>query len=408
GAPPAPKAMRVDQRKLDEYVNLAGELVIARNALVHAHRRSRTDRAGAAGLKEPIDKICRIVGDVQRNAMGMRMVPVGTVFQRFPRLVRDIARTLGKQIALELEGEETELDKQVAEALGDPLVHLVRNAADHGIEPPDRRRAAGKPAAGTVRLRAGREGNAVFIEVRDDGGGIDAERVKAKALAMRVVTAEQAAALSREQALQLIFAPGLSTAAEVSDLSGRGVGMDVVKSNVASLGGTVVVHSDLGRGTCIRLAVPLTLAVTTVVLVEAGGLLLGLPVEAVQETLKVPAAGLRHLGRGRAVALRDSVVPVAPLSALLGLPAGERGLPLGLTPVVVLNLAGARFGVAADVLHGQQEVVLKPVPAQLGRVPGVGGASIMGDGTIVLILDPAELHGLAVASPGRDGSSTYI
>ncbi|MDY3556012.1 chemotaxis protein CheA [Gemmata sp. JC717] len=392
------KTMRVDQRKLDEYVNLAGELVIARNALVHAHRHFQSDRAGHAALKDAIDKVCRIAGDVQSNAMSMRMVPVGTVFQRFPRLVRDVAKTLSKQIELRLEGEDTELDKQVAEALSDPLVHLVRNAADHGVEGPDRRAAAGKPFAGTITLRAGREGNAVLIDVQDDGGGIDPERVKAKAVAMGVVTAEQAAALSREQALQLIFAPGLSTAAAVSDLSGRGVGMDVVKSNIAALGGAVTVHSESGAGTRVRLALPLTLAVTTVVLVESGGTLFGVPIDTVQETLKVEPGGFRHLRGVRAVALRGAITPVKPLAELVGLdgapePAGDR------VPVVVLNVGGERFGVTVGALRGQQEVVLKPVPPMFGRLDGIGGATIMGDGSVVLVLDPVGLYRLAL---GRD------
>ncbi|AWM36397.1 Chemotaxis protein CheA [Gemmata obscuriglobus] len=400
-AAPAAKTMRVDQRKLDEYVNLAGELVIARNALVHAHRCFQTDRAARAVLKDAIDKVCRIVGDVQNNAMAMRMVPVGTIFQRFPRLVRDVAKSLAKQIELRLEGEDTELDKQVAEALSDPLVHLVRNAADHGIEAPDRRAAAGKPVAGTVTLRAGREGNAIVIDVQDDGGGIDPERVKAKAVAMGVLTADQAAALSREQALQLIFAPGLSTAAVVSDLSGRGVGMDVVKSNIAALGGAVTVHSQPGAGTRVRLTLPLTLAVTTVVLVESGGTLFGVPIDAVQETLKVEPDGFRQLRGVRAVSLRGAVTPVKSLAALIGLDAPEAAGPRDRVPVVVLNVAGARFGVAVDSFRGQQEIVLKPVPPLLGHLEGVGGATIMGDGGVVLILDPMGLYRLALDD--RDG-----
>ncbi|HEY1188982.1 MAG TPA: chemotaxis protein CheW, partial [Gemmata sp.] len=299
---------------------------------------------------------------------------------------------------------DTELDKQVAEALGDPLVHLIRNAADHGIEPAERRAAGGKGDAGTITLRAGREGNAVFVEVHDDGAGIDAERVKAKALALGVVTEEQAAALVPEQALQLIFAPGLSTAAAVSDLSGRGVGMDVVKSNVAALGGTVAVYSEVGRGTRVRLSVPLTLAVTTLVLVEADGLMLGLPVDSIQETLKVGPGEFRALGGGRAVVLRNSIVPVAALGTILGL--GPGAPDRDRVPVVVLNVAGARLGVTADALHGQQEIVLKPVPPQLGRVPGVGGAAIMGDGTIVLVLDPGELTRLASGLHGTQSPAT--
>ncbi|MBP3956724.1 chemotaxis protein CheA [Gemmata sp. G18] len=404
GARPAPggKTMRVDQRKLDEYVNLAGELVIARNSLVHAHRLFQTDRSTTRGLKDAVDKVCRIIGDVQSNAMGMRMVPVGTVFQRFPRLVRDVAKTLGKQIELELHGEDTELDKQVAEALSDPLVHLVRNAADHGIESPQARREADKREVGVIALRAGREGNVIVIDIQDDGGGIDAERLKAKAVSTGVITAEQAAVMTREESLQLIFAAGLSTAQVVSDLSGRGVGMDVVKNNIAALGGSVTIRSEPGQGTCIRLALPLTLAVTTVVLVEAGGMTFGLPIDVVQETLKVAPDSFHQLRGVRAVALRGDIIPVKPLGQLIGLPppSVETRAECEQTnrvPVVVLTVAGTRFGVVVDALKGQQEIVLKPVPRQLGQIDGIGGATITGDGGIVLILDPAGLYRRAVS-----------
>jgi two-component system chemotaxis sensor kinase CheA len=400
------KTMRVDQRKLDEYINLAGELVIARNSLVHAHRLFQADRSAARGLKDAIDKVGRIVGDVQNNAMGMRMVPVGTVFQRFPRLVRDVAKTLGKQIELELYGEETELDKQVAEALSDPLVHLVRNAADHGVEGPDARRAAGKREGGTISLRAGREGNVIVIDIEDDGGGIDAERLKAKALSTGVITADQAAAMTDEQAYQLVFAAGLSTAKVVTDLSGRGVGMDVVKNNIAALGGVVSIRSVPGQGTCMRLALPLTLAVTTVVLVESSGMTFGIPIDVVQETLKVPAGGFRQLRGVRAVSLRGEIIPVKGLGGLIGLtPRGPDadGAAPDRVPVVVLNVAGVRFGVRVDALKGQQEIVLKPVPPQLGQIDGVGGATIMGDGGIVLILDPSGLYRMALT--GGDESA---
>ncbi len=401
--PPAGgKTMRVDQRKLDDYLNLAGELVIARNSLVHAFRQFQLDRSNAAGVKDAVEKVCRIIGDLQENAMGMRMVPVGTVFQRVPRLVRDVAKTLGKQIELALFGEETELDKQVAEGLSDPLVHLIRNAADHGIESPDVRRAAGKPASGSITLRAGREGNAIVIDIQDDGGGIDTDRLKAKAVSTGFITAEQAEALTRSQALDLIFAPGLSTAKVVNDLSGRGVGMDVVRNNIAALGGAVTIRSEPGQGTCIRLLLPLTLAVTTVVLVEANGMTFGLPIDAVQETLKVPPGGFRQLRGVRAIALRGDVIPIKSLDHLVGLarpPVASDGFEASETvPVVVLTHAGTRFGVAVDALKGQQEIVLKPVPVQLGQIDGIGGATIMGDGGIVLILDTAGLYRRAAST----------
>ena len=398
------KSMRVDQRKLDEYVNLAGELVIARNTLVHALKQSARAGVTDRGMKDAVEKVCRIIGDVQNNAMGMRMIPVGTIFQRFPRLVRDVAKTLGKQIDLELRGEETELDKQVAEALSDPLVHLVRNAADHGVETPEIRRSAGKRDTGVITLSAGREGNTILIDIRDDGAGIDADRLRAKAVSSGVISEEQSEAMTREQALELIFAPGLSTARVVSDLSGRGVGMDVVRSNISALGGRVTIKSEPNEGTLIRLSLPLTLAVTNVVLVESSGMTYGLPMDVVRETLKVRPADFKRLRGVRAVTVRGELIPVKSLDSLLGSTA-RRGTESHASqsgnerlPVVVLNVLGQRFGVIVDVLRGQQEIVLKPVPAQLGHIDGIGGATIMGDGGIVLVLDPAGLYRRALTA----------
>jgi two-component system chemotaxis sensor kinase CheA len=394
------KTMRVDQHKLDEYITLAGELVIARNALSHVFRQFQAGGGSLRGLKDAVEKVERIIADVQNNAMAMRLTPVGAVFQRFPRLVRDLSRTLNKQIEVQLIGEETELDKQVAEALGDPLVHLVRNAADHGIEAPERRRAAGKSETGLITLRAEREGGSILIEILDDGAGIDAGRLKEKAVARGLLTAEQAAALPREAALELIFAPGLSTAAVVSDLSGRGVGMDVVRSNLAALGGTVSVESEPGQGTRLRLVLPLTLAVSGAVLVTAGGSTYALPMVSVRETLKVGRSALQHLRGQPALSLRGRTVVLRPLADLLGAPAGEAAPADGRLPVVILEAGGDVYGVIVDGLKGQQEVVVKPLPPALARLPGVGGATIMGDGSVVLVLDPAALHA-AFSCPAR-------
>jgi len=407
---PAARSLRVDQRKLDEYVNLAGELVIARNALAHEFRQAGLNPTQHRRLKESIDRVDRIVADIQANAMSMRMVPVATLFQRFPRMVRDIARSLEKQIELRTVGEETEVDKQVAERLADPLVHLVRNAADHGIEPPHVRRAAGKPETGVITLRAGREGNLIVIEVVDDGGGIAAERLKAKAVEKGLIGASQAAAMSRQEALQLVFAAGLSTAAAVSDLSGRGVGMDVVRNNLAELGGTVTVFSEPGQGSRFRLELPLTLAVTNVLLAALDDATYAIPIDAVQETLKVAVAQLQRVNQQWVMPLRNQIVPVKPLKTLLGHRRGHATVGHGCLaasdspaprephagrseprPVVVVRRAGCPYGLMVDRLLGQQEIVIKPLPGHLARAPGISGAAILGDGQVALILDPARL-----------------
>ena len=411
----ASKTMRVDQGKLDDYINLTGELVIARNALVHEFGQCRIDAAHHNRLKESVERVQRIVADIQANAMSMRMVPVMSVFQRFPRMVRDLAKAQGKQIEIKLLGEDTELDKQVAEKLGDPLVHLIRNSADHGIELPDVRRAAGKSEAGLITLKAGREGSSILIEILDDGRGIDVARLKAKAVEKGILRQEQADDMPREKALELIFAAGLSTAKVVSDISGRGVGMDVVRSNITDLGGAVSVLSEDGKGSRIRLQLPLTLAVTSGVLVSAAEGFYAIPMEAVKETVKVLPENVRTLNGQYAFSLRNRIIPIVSLAGVLssrGLPrAAEtpRGLATdrsGRIPLDVVAAGVTVYGIGVDELKGQQEVVIKPLPTHLGQLPGVGGATIMGDGSVVLILDPASLYDFVVSSPGTTATDS--
>lgn len=412
GTGTASKTMRVDQGKLDEYIALAGELVIARNALVHEFGQCRIDATHHHGLKESVERVQRIVADIQVNAMSMRMIPAMSVFQRFPRMVRDLAKAQGKQIEIRLFGEETELDKQVAEKLGDPLVHLIRNSADHGIELPEDRLAAGKREVGTITLKAGREGSAIIIDIIDDGRGIDVARLKAKAVEKGVLRQEQADVIPREKALELIFAAGLSTAKVVSDISGRGVGMDVVRSNIMDLGGAVSVLSEDGKGSQIRLELPLTLAVTTVVLASAGDCLYAIPMESVKETVKVPPQTVGTLNGRYAISLRGRVVPIVPLTEVLSSHSGGRGAVAeypealatdrsGRVPIVVVAIGAAVYGISVAELRGQQEIVVKPLPSQLGQLPGIGGATIMGDGSVVLILDPASLSDFVTSSTSR-------
>lgn len=412
----AARSMRVDQEKLDDYVNLAGELVIARNTLTHAFRQFQSSpREGIRRLKGAIDGVDRITATLQDNAMAMRMVPVKTIFQRFSRVVRDIAKAQGKKIELQVFGEETEIDKQVAEALGDPLVHLIRNSADHGIELPEVRRAAGKSETGLITLKAGREGNSVVIDIIDDGAGIHVDRLKAKALENGVITRQQAESMPREEAINLIFAAGLSTAKQVTDISGRGVGMDVVRTNVRNVGGNVFVSSREGEGTQLRIQLPLTLAVTTALLVGCKGHTYALPIEVVRETLKVPPSRLKTLNGYQAITLRGQIIPVMNLADMLLTHREFNGKQLrldragglavddtGRVPLVVVHVGGEQYGLAVDAVEGRQEIVLKPLPEYLARLPGLGSATVMGDGTIVLILDPSDLYQAALAdSPAR-------
>ncbi|MCD6365755.1 MAG: Hpt domain-containing protein, partial [Planctomycetes bacterium] len=407
--PVAAKTMRVDQDKLDDYINLAGELVIARNGLLHALRESQAGRGEMRQMKDAIDGVNRITADIQDNAMVMRMIPVKSVFQRFPRMIRDLAKAQDKMIELQIYGEETELDKQVAEALGDPLVHLIRNSADHGIEIPEQRRKAGKRETGLVILKAAREGNSMVIDITDDGAGINVERLKAKAVEKAVITQDEANKMPRQEALDLIFAAGLSTADKVSDISGRGVGMDVVRTNIANLGGSVSVTSETGQGSSLRIQLPLTLAVTTVVVVGCDGETYALPMEAVDETVKVEPQAIKRLKGEWAMSLRGAVVAIKGLSELLALQQGRKmdhveqkpTLKMdrtGRVPIIVVTAGDTRYGLLVDEFKGQQEIVVKPLANYLAQLPGLGGATIMGDGAIVLVLDPVKLFDLATGA----------
>jgi len=419
------KTMRVDQEKLDDYINLAGELVIARNTLAHAFRQFQNDQEGnLRHLKAAIEGVHRISSTIQDNAMAMRMVPVKNVFQRFPRVVRDIAKAKGKKIDLQIFGEETEIDKQVAEALGDPLVHLIRNSADHGVETPEQRKAAGKSETGLITLKAGREGNFIVIDIIDDGAGINVERLKAKAVQNGLITQEQSDAMPREEALKLIFAAGLSTAKKVTDVSGRGVGMDVVRTNITSLGGTVLVTSEEGEGSQLRIQLPLTLAVTTALLVSDGEQTYAIPIEVVQETVKLLPENIKKLKGQRAITLRGKLVALKSLAELLGpvdcSPEHQHNGntyrldqsnqlkvdQTGRVPIVVVDVGGRQFGFIVDELQGQQEIVLKPLPGYLAQLPGLGSATVMGDGTIVLILDPTTLYQAALSQAETMAEST--
>jgi two-component system chemotaxis sensor kinase CheA len=293
-------------------------------------------------------------------------------------------------------GEETEIDKSIIEELGDPMIHLIRNSADHGIETPEVRREKGKPETGTVVLRARHEGDSVIVEIEDDGKGIDPAIIKAKALEKGLISQEKADTMSDEEAVDLIFLPGFSTAAKITDISGRGVGMDVVRSNVRKLNGSVKVRSQVGKGSVFTIKLPLTLAIIDALLVRSGGQVFALPGTAVEETLQVPPSALSHITRRKAINLRGEVLGVSALEDLLRFSGGSASREEEGYSVVVITAAGRRMGLVVDDFVRRQEVVIKPLAPYLASLPGISGASILGDGGVVLILDPIELLQLAV------------
>ncbi len=330
--------------------------------------------------------------------LGIRMVPVKTIFSKFPRMIRDLAKASGKKIDLHVFGEDTEIDKSLIEELGDPLIHLIRNSADHGIELPEARVAAGKPETGTVVLRARHEGDHVIVEIEDDGKGINPAAVKAKAVEKGLITAERAESMPDEEAVELIFLPGFSMAQKVTDISGRGVGMDVVRSNVRRLNGNVGIRSTVGKGSVFTIKLPLTLAIIDALLMRSGGQVFALPGTSVEETLLVPLSKIASLTSRKAIDLRGEVLGVSSLNQLLEFssrgPEDAEGSH-GELPIVVVSSAGRRMGLIVDAFLRRQEMVIKPLAPYLASLPGISGASILGDGGVVLILDPSELLALA-------------
>ncbi|MDR2820589.1 MAG: chemotaxis protein CheA [Desulfovibrio sp.] len=392
--------IRVDHEKLDHLMNLIGELIINRNRYTMI-ARSLEDEGNEANIAEVAQNLsettyamARISDDLQDTIMKVRMVPVSSVFSRFPRLVRDLSRKSGKEVDLIMEGEETELDKSVVEVIGDPLVHLIRNSVDHGIESEEERAAAGKSPKGKVTLRAFHKGNSVAIEVEDDGAGIDPEKMREVAVRKGLMSQEEAAQLDDVAAVDLIFAPGFSSSEKITDISGRGVGMDVVRTNIKNLKGSVNTFSEMGKGTRFTLALPLTLAIIDALMVNVSGQTYAIPLDAVSETTKIEAARLTDIKGRKAVTLRGEVLGLVELSDMLGLPCAETQAEL---PVVVIHDNERRLGLVVDRLLERQEIVIKPLGAYLGDLRGISGATIMGDGSVILILDPHEIYSMATS-----------
>ena len=374
----ADHTVRVDTKRLDAIVNLIGELVLSRNRLKTLRTRLKDEE-----LDRAVSTLDIATARLQSAVMRTRMQPVGKVFSRFPKLARDVARNLKKEVELELVGADTELDRNLVEALADPLVHLVRNSIDHGVEMPDLREAQGKPRSGHVRLSAQQEGDYVSIEVQDDGAGIDPERLRSKAREKGLIDPEAAARLTTEECLHLVFLPGFSTKTEVTDISGRGVGMDVVQSRIRELSGQIQIQSELGRGSRFMIRVPLTLAILPTLLVQAGDDVYALPLARVMEVLHAPATSLGWFD-GRAVLDRKShTLALVDLRQWLDV----EPIPSALLTIVVLQAGEHRFGLVVDQVRGREEVVIKPLPKALRGLRGYAGATLIGDGRMALILD---------------------
>ncbi len=382
----AHRTLRIDAERIDALVRLTSELTVTQNALGHLAKMAREQgNSLAALLKERHSSLEHLVRKLQTSVLGMRVLPLRTVLQRFPRIVRELSATLGKPLQLEIEGEETEADKAIVEMLFEPLLHIVRNAADHGVESAARRAERGKPAIATLHLLAVRQGDQVLIEVRDDGGGVDVERVRQVALERGIVTDERLRAMSEPEIVELIFAPGFSTAAKLTALSGRGVGMDAVRTAVERLGGRVSIDSRTGLGTTIGILLPFSVMMTRVMTVEAGDQIFGIPLDAIVETIRVPQDHLINLGAAQAIVVRERTVPVVELAHAVGVTQPDRATAQA--TIVITAFAGQWAGIRVDRLGEQMEVILQPLDGLLSGTPGIAGTTLLGDGRVLLVLD---------------------
>jgi two-component system chemotaxis sensor kinase CheA len=385
GAVAAETTVRVDTKRLDQIMNMVGELVLVRNRLV-----SLSSSAQSEEMSKAIANLDVVTADIQGAVMKTRMQPIKKVFGRFPRVVRDLARSLKKDIELILEGEETDLDKNLVEALADPLVHLVRNSVDHGIELPDIRQAAGKPRTGIVKLAAQQAGDHILLTIQDDGAGMDPEKLKNLAIKRGVIDTDTAARMSDTDAFNLIFAPGFSTKEQISDISGRGVGMDVVKTKITQLNGTVHIHSKLGEGTLLEIKVPLTLAILPTLMVIVGKQTFALPLAGVNEIFHLDLAKTNIVDGQLTIVVRNKAIPLFYLEHWL-VKNSDKKLRRAQGHVVIVQIGQQQVGFVVDQLIGQEEVVIKALDALLQGTPGMAGATITSDGGIALILDVPNL-----------------
>ncbi len=390
--------IRVDIERMDNVMNLVGEMVLKRNRLLKLstdlEQRYEDDNL-VTGLIETVSHLNLITTDLQQAVMKTRMLPIKKIFNKFPRMVRDLARQVGKEIDLQVFGEETELDRSVIEEIGDPLVHLIRNSVDHGVEPPDERESNGKPRQGIIVLSAYHEGSHIIIEIEDDGRGIDPRIIKEKAIENGLLDQIEASRMRDKDAINLIFAPGFSTAEKVSDVSGRGVGMDVVKSNISKLNGIIDIETELNKGSKIKIQLPLTVAIIQALMVEVAGEVYAVPLHSVMETIRLSPDQIKTVDKREVVRLRDSVLTLIRLSKQFDIADNPCSINREDEKlyVVVIDLAERRVGLVVDRLHGQEEAVIKSLGGYLADTVGVAGATITGDGNVVLILDVPTLCG---------------
>lgn len=396
GASAVEQTIRVDVKRLDHLMNLIGELVLGKNRLIKINDDVEERYEGEAFLEE-LNQVVSIVSlvttDLQIAVMKTRMLPIGKVFNKFPRMIRDLSRELNKKIELEITGEETELDKSIVEEIGDPLVHIIRNSCDHGIETPEIRLAAGKEEMGTIQLKAYHEGNHIVIQIIDDGKGLDAEMLKLKSIEKGIITEKEADTMSEKEAFGLIFRPGFSTAAQVTSVSGRGVGMDVVKTNIEKLNGMIDIDSEVGRGTSMKLKIPLTLAIIQALLVGVQEEYYAIPLASVLETVRISKDEIYTVENRSVMRLRDEVLSLVHIGDIFEV---ERVFDNSEHAyVVVLGLAESKIGLIVDSLVGQEEIVIKSLGEYLKGIDGIAGATIRGDGGVTLIVDVAALMQMA-------------
>jgi two-component system, chemotaxis family, sensor kinase CheA len=387
--------IRVDVDRLDALLDIVSELVLGRNRLTQVNSQFTIQDEGNRFTKdfgEVTKQIDLMTTELQLVSMKLRMIKIAKIFNRYPRMVRDLSKDLSKEVELVIRGEETEVDKNLIEEINDPLVHLIRNSVDHGVESPDIRIKAGKTAKGTVILSAEQLGNNIVITIEDDGKGMDTDFLKEKAVSKGLITREKAKELTKQEAINLIFLPGFSTAEKVSNVSGRGVGMDVVKTNVSRLRGIINIDSEIGKGSRITIKLPLTLAIISGMIVKAFSEAMVIPLGSVIEVLRVNKDQIYSIKGKEVIKVRDSVLPLVSMNELLvGRMNGHRGDGATWQYVVEVGIAEKRYGIKVDGLIGQQEVVIKSLGSYLGKIDGIAGSTIMGDGTVVMILDIHEL-----------------
>lgn len=391
----AEQTIRVDVARLDTLMNLMGELVLGRNSLMQTINRLRSESGSVPEqLTQAVAGINYITTELQLSVMKMRMQQVAKVFNKMPRLVRDLARESGKIIQLKISGEATELDKSVIEEIGDPLVHIIRNSCDHGLEMPEEREAAGKSPTGTIEISATQEGSNIVIKITDDGRGLDLDAIRAKAIERGLVTEEEAERLEDKEIFKFIFGAGFSTAKKVTGVSGRGVGMDVVRTNIEKLSGMIEISSKRGEGTCMAIKLPLTLAIIQGLLVQSDNEVFILPLSSVHETVKSRHSEVHYVNKHPVLRLRDDIIPILNLNEIFS--QQKSGIVMTEKPyIVVVGLAEKKLGIVIDRFLGQEEVVIKSLGTFLGSSEGVAGATILGDGRIRLIVDMIGLFSLA-------------